>query len=215
MRMLAALTLNITEPTPPIPRSTSNCQYACAKPASRLDTATNPMPNDNITRSPNAFTSRPTNGAVTSRITANALMTALAAVLPTPNWRANNGIAGATTPKPSATMNATTISARTSAGSTPKEVRRRLCRALPSSTAGERDTVAVRLRLRVGALGHRFGDRGGCRRVLVHEDEADLAALVDLGDLDLDLVADVHDVLDLADALAAAELADVDQAVLA
>src|SRR3954454_18878275 len=46
-------------------------------------------------------------------------------------------------------------------------------------------------------------------------DEADLAAGVDVGDLDLQLVADVDDVLDLADALAATELADVDQTVLA
>src|SRR5215218_4023085 len=45
--------------------------------------------------------------------------------------------------------------------------------------------------------------------------EADLAAGVDVGDLDLQLVTDVDDVLDLADALAAAQLADVHQAVLA
>src|SRR3712207_8977416 len=44
-----------------------------------------------------------------------------------------------------------------------------------------------------------------------HGDEADLAAGVDVADLDLELVADVHDVLDLADPLAATELADVDE----
>src|SRR5690606_40040475 len=49
-------------------------------------------------------------------------------------------------------------------------------------------------------------------------DERELAALVDLGDLHLDLLADVHDVLDVLDALAAVQLADlgdVQQAVLA
>ena len=57
--------------------------------------------------------------------------------------------------------------------------------------------------------------RPGAGCVVLHRHEADLAALVDLLDLDLQLVADVDDVLDLADALAVAELADVDQAVLA
>src|SRR5690606_28188350 len=37
-------------------------------------------------------------------------------------------------------------------------------------------------------------------------DERELAALVDLGDLHLDLLADVHDVLDVLDALAAVQL---------
>src|SRR6266536_5155208 len=76
-----------------------------------------PMPVASITRSPNAFTSRPANGAVTSRAAANALITAIASVVLTPKWRANSGIAGATTPKPTATMNATAASAPTSAGS--------------------------------------------------------------------------------------------------
>ena len=74
------------------------------------------MPAASSTRSPKALTSRPTNGAITSRISANALTTAPAAALPTPNSRANSGSAGATRPKPSATMKATPVSARTSGG---------------------------------------------------------------------------------------------------
>src|SRR5919107_3352167 len=67
-----------------------------------------------------------------------------------------------------------------------------------------------------GGLG--VGRRGGLAGAVTlgsHRDEADLAAGVDVGDLDLQLVADVDDVLDLADPLAATQLADVDQAVLA
>src|SRR3954453_7786367 len=54
---------------------------------------------------------------------------------------------------------------------------------------------------------------GGGGVALDDRHQADLAAGVDVGDLDLQLVADVPDVLDLGDALAAAELADVHQAV--
>ena len=56
------------------------------------------------------------------------------------------------------------------------------------------------------------------RGLLDHGDQRQLAAVVDLGDLDLDLLADRDDVLDVLDALAAgqgAQLADVQQAVLA
>src|SRR3954451_20825354 len=74
------------------------------------------MPTASSIRSPRAFTSRPTNGAITNRINANALTTAPAAALPTPNSRAKSGSAGATRPKPSATMKATPVSARTSGG---------------------------------------------------------------------------------------------------
>ena len=77
--MLAALTLNMIEPTPPIPRSTSSCQYVCARPASALDTATTPIPVASTTRSPVALTRRPTNGAMISRASAKALTTAPAA----------------------------------------------------------------------------------------------------------------------------------------
>ena len=83
------------------------------------------MPTASITRSPKALTSRPLNGAAISRAAANALMTALAAVLLTPKWLANSGIAGATTPNPSATMNATIASAVTSVGSSRRDSRPR------------------------------------------------------------------------------------------
>src|SRR5690606_17803188 len=45
--------------------------------------------------------------------------------------------------------------------------------------------------------------------------EVDLAAVVDVADLDLDLVADAEDVLDAVDALAVAHLRDVQQPVAA
>src|SRR4051812_20692724 len=54
--------------------------------------------------------------------------------------------------------------------------------------------------------------------LLDHGDQAELAARVDLGDLDLHLVADLDHVVDVLDPLAAGELAqlrDVQQAVLA
>src|SRR4029453_16345426 len=56
---------------------------------------------------------------------------------------------------------------------------------------------------------------GGRRLLALGADlvEVDLAALVDVGDLDLDLVADVEEVLDLLDPLAVAHLGDVQQAV--
>ena len=51
--------------------------------------------------------------------------------------------------------------------------------------------------------------------VFVDEHQRDLAAVVDVGDLHAQLVADVDDVLDLGDALALAELGDVHQPVAA
>src|SRR5258706_12118305 len=47
-----------------------------------------------------------------------------------------------------------------------------------------------------------IGARAVGRRLVDDRDQADLAAVVDVGDLDTELVADLHDVLDLADALA-------------
>jgi len=64
-RRLAALTLNMIEPIPPAPRNTSSCQYDCASRRARLE----PRHTDavaSMTRSPNAFTSRPKNGAIAS-----------------------------------------------------------------------------------------------------------------------------------------------------
>ena len=98
MSRLAAPTLNMIDPAPPTPRRTTNCQYCCANPASRLDSATTPIPPATITRSPSTLTMRPANGAVTRRMNANALITAPAAARLTPNSRANSGSAGATRP---------------------------------------------------------------------------------------------------------------------
>lgn len=70
-----------------------------------------------MTRSPYRSTNRPPPRADTKRISAKAEMTAPAAVLPTPNERANSGIAGATTPKPTATETATAARTVTSRGS--------------------------------------------------------------------------------------------------
>src|SRR5690606_12517535 len=57
----------------------------------------------------------------------------------------------------------------------------------------------------------------GCRlgSVLLHRNQADLAAVVDVGNLHADLRSDVDDVLDLGDALAVSELADVHETVAA
>src|SRR3954452_7477314 len=67
--------------------------------------------------------------------------------------------------------------------------------------------------LGVGGLG-----RLGGLALLHHRHQRQLAAVVDLGDLDLELLADRDDVLDVVDPLAAGQgtqLADVQQAVLA
>src|SRR5882757_6126429 len=54
-----------------------------------------------------------------------------------------------------------------------------------------------------------------CAFVFGYEDQRDLAAVVDVGDLHTQLVTDVDHILDLGDALAPAELGDVDQPVTA
>src|SRR5262249_18308592 len=63
---------------------------------------------------------------------------------------------------------------------------------------------------RVGGSRSRFGRRFF---FVGHQDQRDLAALVDVGDLHAQLVADVDHVFDLRDALALAELGDVHQTV--
>src|ERR1700757_3866712 len=78
-----------------------------------------------------------------------------------------------------------------------------LCRA-PASAAGRRG-IGWR-----GRIGWRIGPGG---ILLIDQDQRDLAPLVDVGDLHPQLVADVHDVLDLCDALAPAEFGDVHQSV--
>src|SRR3954453_16319218 len=89
-----------------------------------------------------------------------------------------------------------------------------------ASSRAERSTSR---RLTGGAASLRGGRRGlgrlavACGR-LDDRLQADLAAVVDLGDLDLDLLPDADDVLGVVDPLAAGEvlhLADVQQAVLA
>ena len=60
------------------------------------------------------------------------------------------------------------------------------------------------------------GKAGGVSRlglILLDRDKRDLAAVVDIGDFYLNLVTDVDDIFDLLDALIAAELGDVNQAV--
>src|SRR3954452_2521476 len=71
--------------------------------------------------------------------------------------------------------------------------------------------------LGVGLLGVGGGVTlgGGRGFVLLDHDQADLAAVVDVGDLDAELVAHVDHVFDLVDPLAVAQLRDVHQAVLA
>ena len=93
-----ALTLNMAEPSPPMPRSTSNCAKDWENPASRLLTATIAMPTAMTLCSPKQSTRRPAGRAPTTRISANALTTLAAAAALTPNSWANSGMAGATTP---------------------------------------------------------------------------------------------------------------------
>src|SRR5215468_9174921 len=75
--------------------------------------------------------------------------------------------------------------------------------------------AAVPAARRAGVLG------AACRRFPLHDldrDQRQLAAVVDLADLDLDLVANLDDVVDVLDPRAAVQLADlgdVQQAVLA
>ena len=98
--------------------------------------------------------------------------------------------------------------------------RRRAGRGAAADGAGDGTAVAARPgRTASSAPVPLGGVVGGRRRLAASSsltgDQADLAAVVDLGDLDLELVADVDDVLDLADPLAAAQLGDVHQAVAA
>src|ERR1700760_689903 len=83
------------------------------------------MPVPSTTRAPIALTSRPTPSADASRIRANALTTAAAAVRETPKLRAKIGMAGATIPNPPATKNATTDSTPTSGGRPARRARSR------------------------------------------------------------------------------------------
>jgi hypothetical protein len=93
-----ALMENIADPRPPTPRSTSSSANDWENPARMLLAATMAMPVAMITGSPNRSTRRPAGSAPMTRISANALMTAAAAVSLTPNCLANSGMAGATIP---------------------------------------------------------------------------------------------------------------------
>ena len=134
-RRLRADTVNMAEPTPPIPRSSNSCGKDCANPANRLETATMPMPVARMTRSPSRLTRLPPAKAETKRISAKTLITDDAARLETPNVFANTGIAGARMPKPSATKNATAVSTATSRGS--PYIGRRWTKVLDSGEGGE------------------------------------------------------------------------------
>ena len=108
--------LNIAEPTPPLPRSTSSSAKDRENPARTLLTATTAIPAAITPGSPKRSTRRPAGSAPTTRISANTLITPAAAVTLTPNWRAKAGMAGATIPNPSATMNETAARIATSGG---------------------------------------------------------------------------------------------------
>ena len=79
-----ALTLNIAEPNPPMPRSTMSCVNDPENPATMLLTATIAMPAAITACSPNRSTRRPAGSAPTTRSRANALTTLAAAAVLTP-----------------------------------------------------------------------------------------------------------------------------------
>src|SRR5262249_50649356 len=87
-----------------------------------------------------------------------------------------------------------------------------------TTTAGAVATVPVAA---VTAAGRAAVLGAACRRFPLHDldrDQRQLAAVVDLADLDLDLVANLDDVVDVLDpgtAVQLADLGDVQQAVLA
>src|SRR6185312_15522757 len=85
-----------------------------------------------------------------------------------------------------------------------------------TATVAARATVAttVATALATALAAATLGGRGHLA-VGAHLVEVHLAAGVDVGDLDLDLVAHVEEVLDALDALAVAHLGDVQQAVAA
>ncbi len=111
-----ALTLNIADPRPPIPRSTISSANDPENPARMLLAATTVIPAAMTRRSPKRSTRRPAGRAPSTRSRANALTTLAAAAVLTPKCRANAGISGATIPNPSATVKETAVRMATSAG---------------------------------------------------------------------------------------------------
>jgi len=81
-----------------------------------LLTATTAMPAVITLASPKRSTRRPAGSAPTTLISANTLITLAAAATLTPNLQAKRGMAGATIPNPSATVNATEARIATSGG---------------------------------------------------------------------------------------------------
>src|SRR5690606_1011943 len=108
------------------------------------------------------------------------------------------------------------VSTRTPPGRTERRIVAPSCPAVSSAPASPAGTSGRSQ----GTSGVRALGRGSVGRSLLldHGVERELAARVDLADLDLDLLADGQHVLDVLDALAAhelADLADVQQTVLA
>ena len=81
-------TVNIAEPTPPIPRRTSSWPKLCEAAVASDDSATIQMPTDITCRSPHRSTMSPAGPAVSRRMSANPEMTADASSAETPNVRA-------------------------------------------------------------------------------------------------------------------------------
>ena len=100
MRSSSAIaeTVNIDDPIPPTPRSTSSWLKLCARAVSREDPATTQIPIDMIRRSPQRSTISPAGAADSSRMRAKPEMTVDARKAETPNVRAYTGSAGAAMP---------------------------------------------------------------------------------------------------------------------
>ena len=118
-------TVNIDEPIPPIPRSTSSCTKDWDKPARALETATMIKPEASTRRSPSRSVNQPAKGEEMKRISAKADTTDDAARALTSKLEAKIGIAGMTIPKPSATKKAMVARIQTSRGSDSWEERPR------------------------------------------------------------------------------------------
>lgn len=97
----------MAEPKPPIPRIVIRCPKVVDSPAKKVVTATINKPEVKTTRSPIFSIRYPLIGDAISLVSANIETIVLAANADTPKDLANSGIAGATIPKPSATVNET------------------------------------------------------------------------------------------------------------
>lgn len=106
----------MAEPKPLRPRSSNKWKKSFAAPAKPVVTATMIKPEASTTRSPTFSIKKPLIGDEINLVSANTETTVLAANAVTPKERANNGIAGATMPKPSATENAIEASTQIAGG---------------------------------------------------------------------------------------------------